>query len=165
MRFSYRQKHMIDLLFPVSLSFVFTLLAMTVILMATNVYQKTMDESQINYTSQTALSYIREKISQADQNGQIGLTDLEGCDALCLTQQKEGITYHTYIYACDGSLRELFVREGTSFVPADGRKILSVEDFSIEEIRSQLYSFSCTAKGGRQARTVMAVHSSAPDEE
>ena len=108
MRFSHRQKHMIDLIFPVSLFFVFTLLALTVILMATNVYQKTTEESRMNYTAQTSLSYIREKISQADQDGRICLTTLDGCDALCLTQERDDSTYHTYIYACDGSLRHLF---------------------------------------------------------
>lgn len=159
MRFSHRQKHMIDLIFPVSLFFVFTLLALTVILMATNVYQKTTEESRMNYTAQTSLSYIREKISQADQDGRICLTTLDGCDALCLTQERDDSTYHTYIYACDGSLRELFVRKGSTFSASDGKKILSVTSFSIEELRPCLYAFSCTTEDGKEARTVVAVHS------
>lgn len=159
MRFSQRRKHMIDLIFPVSLFFIFTLLALTVILMATNVYQKTTEESRMNYTAQTSLSYIREKISQADQNGQICLTDLDGCDALCLTQERDGSTYHTYIYAWDGSLRELFVREGSTFAASDGKAILSVKSFSAKELRPCLYAFFCTTEDGKEAQTVVAVHS------
>lgn len=161
MRFSHRPQHVIDFLFPVALFFVFALSALTVILLATNVYRETASESSLNYTAQTSLSYIREKISQADCDGNVTLTTFDSCDALCLTTQQEAITYHTYIYVYDGSLCELFVREGSTASAADGRKILSVQDFSMAEIAPDLYAFTCTTTDHDTAQTVVAVRSHA----
>jgi hypothetical protein len=159
MRFSHRQRHVIDLLFPVALFFVFALSALTVILLATHVYQKTTEESTLNYTAQTSLSYIREKVRQADEEGQIGFTQLEDCQALTLTQTQGEDTYVTYIYAWEGSLRELFVREGTAVSPGDGREILSVNSFSIEKLGDRLYRFSCEASDGESGDAVVALRS------
>ena len=53
-----RQNHMVDFLFPVALLFVFALSALTVILLATRVYQTTTENSSLNYTARTSLSYI-----------------------------------------------------------------------------------------------------------
>lgn len=162
MRFSHRQQHVIDLLFPVALFFVFALSALTVIMLATHVYQKTTEESTLNYTAQTSLSYIREKIHQADAAGQIGLTQLEDCQALALTQTQGDATYVTYIYAWDGSLRELFVREGTAISPEDGRELLPISSFSIEKLGDRLYRFSCQASDGETSDAVVALHSDSP---
>jgi hypothetical protein len=159
MRFSQRPRHVIDLLFPVALFFVFALSALTVILLATHVYQKTTEESTLNYTAQTSLSYIREKVHQADEAGQISFTQLEDCQALTLTQTQGDTTYITYIYAFDGSLRELFVREGTAASPADGREILPVSSFSIEKLGDRLYRFSCETSDGQARDAVVALHS------
>ena len=159
MRFSHKQRHVIDVLFPIALFFVFALSALTVILLATNVYQETTRESSLNYTAQTSLSYIREKISQADADGGVSLTSLDGCDAICLTATQKDTVYHTYIYASEGALRELFVREGSDVSATDGREILAVKNFSIEKISSDLYAFTCTTDNADAARTVVAVRS------
>lgn len=161
MRFSHKQQHVIDFLFPIALFFVFALSALTVILLATHVYQETTTESSMNYTAQTSLSYIREKISQADQDGGVALTTLDGCDALCLTTVQKDTVYHTYIYAYQGALRELFVREGSDVSVADGREILDIKTFSMEEITPDLYAFTCTTDDTDTARTVVAVRSHA----
>lgn len=164
MRFSRQQKHVIDMLFPIALFFVFALSALTVIILATNVYQKTTDESALNYTSQTSLSYIREKVSQADENGGISLTTLDGQKALKLTTTENERTYYTYIYALDGELRELFVSaENTPSSAAAGRAILKVQSFDIEAINDNLYAVTCTSENNETARTVIMVRSQSAD--
>ncbi len=50
MRFRVKQRHMIDFLFPVALFFVFALSALTVILLATQIYKSTTENSSLNYT-------------------------------------------------------------------------------------------------------------------
>ena len=159
MRFSRPQKHVIDMLFPIALFFVFALSALTVIILATNVYQKTTDESALNYTAQTSLSYIREKVSQADTEGGVSLTTLEGQEALRLTATEGGRTYYTYIYALDGALRELFIGAETTPSASAGRSILKVQSFSIEAIAENLYAVSCTSEDNQTARTVITVRS------
>lgn len=161
MRFSHQQKHAIDLLFPIALFFVFALSALTVILLATNVYQETTAESSLNYTAQTSLSYIREKISQADADGDVFLTSLDGQDALCLRTAQEGSTYCTYIYELDGELKELFVSADTTPSAASGRSILPVRSFTMKAVADNLFSFTCIAKDNEAAHTVIAVRSHA----
>ena len=164
MRFSRQQKHVIDMLFPIALFFVFALSALTVIILATNVYQKTTDESALNYTALTSLSYIREKVSQADENGGISLTTLDGQKALKLTTTENERTYYTYIYALDGELRELFVSaENTPSSAAAGRAILKVQSFDIEAINDNLYAVTCTSENNETARTVIMVRSQSAD--
>ena len=164
MRFSHQQKHMIDMVFPIALFFVFALSALTVIVMATNVYQKTTSESALNYTAQTSLSYIREKISQADTDGGVTLTTLDGQDAMRLSTTENGNTYYTYIYAMDGELMELFVSADSATPSASaGRSILSVEAFDMEALGDNLYAFTCTSED-KTASTVIAVRSSSLSE-
>lgn len=160
MRFSRQQKHVIDMLFPIALFFVFALSALMVIILATTVYRKTTSESALNYTAQTSLSYIREKVSQADEDGGVCLTTLDGQEALLLSAIENGHTYYTYIYAMDGELRELFVSaEGDTPSASAGRAILKVASFNIEEIADNLYAVSCTSEDNETAHTVIAVHS------
>ena len=45
-----QKRHAIDFLFPVTVFFVFTISALTVILLAARIYQSTTDDSQRNYT-------------------------------------------------------------------------------------------------------------------
>jgi hypothetical protein len=68
----------------------------------------------------------------------------------------------TYIYAWDGSLRELFVREGTAISPEDGRELLPISSFSIEKLGDRLYRFSCQASDGETSDAVVALHSDSP---
>ena len=60
-----QKRHAIDFLFPVTVFFVFTISALTVILLAARIYQSTTDDSQRNYTSgmrRTKLPIVKAKI-------------------------------------------------------------------------------------------------------
>ena len=111
MRFRVKQRHMIDFLFPVALFFVFSLSALTVILLATRIYKSTTENSSLNYTSRTSLSYISEKIHQHD-SGTISLGTFDGCDAIVLGQEIDGTVYYTYIYSYRNELKEIFLKDG-----------------------------------------------------
>ena len=86
MRFHTKRKHMIDYLFPIALFFVFALSALTVLLLAARIYQSTTENSSLNYTSRTSLSYISEKIHQNDMDGKVTIGSFDGCDALIMEQ-------------------------------------------------------------------------------
>lgn len=146
MRFQIKRKHMIDFLFPIALFFVFALSALTVILLAARIYQDTTENSSLNYTSRTCLSYISEKVHQNDLQGSVSLGSFDGCDALIMEQRHDGETYCTYIYTYDNELKELFIKEGAEASASSGRTILEVENFSIEKLTDDLLRFSCTDK-------------------
>ena len=109
-----QKRHAIDFLFPVTVFFVFTISALTVILLAAQIYQSTTDDSQRNYTSGTALSYLTEKLRQNDREDGIFLDELDGTQALSCCRKRMTLPTLLILYAWDGQLRELYVKEGTT---------------------------------------------------
>lgn len=158
-RFRTKYKHMIDLLFPVALFFVFALSALTVILLAARIYQSSTENSSLNFTSRTGLTYISEKIHQGDAEGGVYLGDFDGRQALVMEQIYDDDTYYTYIYAYDGQLKELFVKDGVNIRASNGTTILEIQDFSMEQISQNLWKFSCTDQKGQSASTIVGIRS------
>lgn len=165
MRFQIRRKHMIDFLFPIALFFVFALSALTVILLAARIYQNTTENSSLNYTSRTCLSYISEKIHQNDLQGSVRTGTFDGCDALIMEQTHEGETYYTYIYAYGQELKELFIKEGVNASAGSGRTILEIQSFSIELLSDDLLKFSCTDNKNQEASTIIGIKSNSINKE
>ena len=159
MRLLSQKRHAIDFLFPVTVFFVFTISALTVILLAARIYQSTTDDSQRNYTSGTALSYLTEKLRQNDREDGIFLDELDGTQAVVLRQETADASYLTYLYAWDGQLRELYVKEGTTLSPSAGKSILPVKEFSVEETENQVITFRCTDTSGETATAVYTIRS------
>lgn len=159
MRFRTKHRHMIDFLFPVALFFVFALSALTVILLAAKIYQSTTQHSALNYTSRTCLSYITEKVHQNDDGGTVSIGTFDGCEALILEQEHEENTYCTYIYIHEGALKELFVKEGAEVNASDGKTILNVEAFSMEQIADNLLQFYCVDENDQESSSVLCIRS------
>lgn len=160
MKFTQKKTHMIDFIFPVVLLFVFAVSALVVTLFATNVYQGAVDNSTRNDTARTSLSYITEKIHAGDRDGNVELGTFDGCDAIVISDEINGEKYATYIYVHDGQLKELFVKENAGFSAENGTGILSVNDFTMEEKKDGVFSFSCTDDNGKTASSIVAVRSS-----
>lgn len=160
MRFRTQRNHMIDFLFPVALFFVFAVSALTVILLATNIYRSTTKNSSLNYTANTCLSYITEKIHQSDENGNVSIGTFDGLDALVIEQEFNDETYFTYIYASQNELKELFVKEGVQVTASSGKTILPIQSFTMEQAAKQAFSFTCIDEDGQKASSVVSMHSS-----
>ena len=146
--------------------FVFTLSALIVILFAAQIYQQTVADAAMNYNATTSLAYVREKIHQHD-NGRVGTTVFDGCDAIVMREEINGETYATYIYAYDGMLRELFIKDemAGNFSASSGQQILSVRDFSVTTLGDSLLSFSCEDKDGHEASACVGVYAGKLTEE
>ena len=69
------------------------------------------------------------------------------------------VSYLTYLYAWDGQLRELYVKEGTTLSPSAGKSILPVKEFSVEETENQVITFRCTDTSGETAAAVYTIRS------
>jgi len=64
-----KRKHMIDLLFPIALFLVLAASSLFLVILAANVYRKSVAWEESNYGSRTCLSYVTEKIRQSDTDG------------------------------------------------------------------------------------------------
>lgn len=159
MRFHTQKKHVIDLLFPIALFFVFAASALTVLLLATNIYRQATEHSFRNYTAETSLAYITEKIHQNDSSGAVSIGTFNGKDALILKQEYKGTTYITYIYTEDSTLKELYIKEGTEVDTSAGKNILPIESFTMESLKDNTFRFICTDANGVKARTVVRLRS------
>ena len=149
------RKHTIDFIFPLAVLFVFAVSAFTVLLLSAHVYADQTARTQSDYQAATPLSYIREKVRQNDQNGAISVGTLDGVD--CLILQSED-TY-TYIYAYKGTLKELYIRGGVEAHTKDGKDILEIKDFQIQELSDGLLSISCQSSDGTEQSVILSERS------
>ncbi len=159
MQFQNRKRHMIDFLFPIALFFIFTLSALMVVLFAARIYQSSVENSSRNDTARTALSYVAEKIHQNDISDSITLGSFDNCDSLVIRQDYNGDSYTTYIYVHDGSLKELFIKDGANAAASNGKSILDVTSFSMTQLNDNLLKFNCIDKNGHSASIIVGLES------
>lgn len=154
-----QNRHVIDLIFPLSIFFVFTASALGVILLAANIYSSQTKNANDNYMMRTSLAYVNEKIRQNDADGGVLVSTIEGQSCLALQTRIEDIAYTTYIYAYDGMLKELFIRDDAEAHLKDGQDIMEVLEFSIEEIGENLFRFTSVDADGNTATLIASERS------
>ena len=148
-------RHTIDFIFPLAVLFVFAVSAFAVLLLSAHIYAGQTAQSESDYQANTPLSYIREKIRQNDQNSSLSVGSIEGKD--CLILQSDGIS--TYIYAYDGNLKELYIRNDIVAHAKDGKDILEIKDFQIHELSNVLFRVSCQASDGTSQSVILSERS------
>lgn len=141
-------RHMIDLVFPVAVFFVFAASSLAVLILSARLYSTQTEKADNHYTTRTSLAYVNEKIRQGDTNGGIFIRKIEDRECLAIKSDMNGISYTTYIYAADGMLKELFVRDDAPLHLADARTIMEVNDFTMEEIGANLFRFTSADSDG-----------------
>ena len=141
------KKHVIDFLFPLAVFFVLAASSVAIVVLASGFY--------------TALAYVTEKMHQNDENGAIADGTFDGENALVIRQRYDEKDYVTYLYAYDGYLRELFIRDGTEAKASDGRKILATKDFEAKETSDGIFHLYCENEDGKKTDTFVSVKSAA----
>lgn len=138
MNFKKENKHMIDMLFVLSLFFVFAFSALMLVIIGAGIYKKTVTNMDENFSNRTSYAYVIEKIRQNDYADNLSVTDFDGCPALVLSQDISDKTYYTYLYEYDGKLMELFARDPNSLSPEAGQAIIGCDSFQITELSNRL---------------------------
>ena len=111
--------------------------------------------------ARTSLSYINEKIRQNDTAEGVSIQTLEGKDVLALKSSFDGVGYTTYIYEYEGNLKELFIRDGVDIRLKDGKNIMEIRDFQMEEAQEGCFRFSSRDLSGHTS-TLVSVERSMP---
>lgn len=156
------RNHIVDVLFVLALFVVFTLSALVLVILGANVYKQTVSYMDENYTARTAYSYLTEKVRQNDLYDSVSIGELEGTTALVLTQEINDTTYATYLYLHEGSLRELFMRQGSD-IGSDplsaGQEILPLKDWTPEMAGDHLLHIALTLEDNTQKELYISLHS------
>lgn len=126
-----REAHRIDSIFIMLLFFLFALTAFVLIMIGVRQYKATANAMDYNYEIRTVTSYLREKTRQNSSNSSISIETIDGTNALCLKNTLNNTIYNTYIYYYDGSLREMYIQEGTPFTLNLGQQIVTISGFDM----------------------------------
>lgn len=159
-----QERHFIvDILFVLALFGVFTISALMLVTIGSEVYRHTVDDMGSNYETRTAVAYITEKIRQNDSisSENVSISTLSGVPALTLTQNFNGETYCTYLYLHDGYLKELFMKSdgylGDNMLAA-GQNIMELTDFSIERVSDKLLSIELSTTKENTHKIFVSTH-------
>ena len=149
------------LLSVIPVFFVLAASSVAIVVLASGFYSRQVKASSDSYSGRTALAYVTEKMHQNDENGAIADGTFDGENALVIRQRYDEKDYVTYLYAYDGYLRELFIRDGTEAKASDGRKILATKDFEAKETSDGIFHLYCENEDGKKIDTFVSVKSAA----
>lgn len=140
----------IDTVFVLVLLCVFAVSVLLVLLAGTGAYQDVAAKMETQYNERTCLSYLDAKVRHYDKAGMAAAEQFDGCDALALYEDADGVRYKTLIYCYDGYIKELFFEEGLSFQPADGQNIVPAEFLTVTAVAENLIQLECGSEGNRE---------------
>ena len=165
MDFKGEKKHMVDILFVLTLFFVFALSALTLVVLGANIYRSTVNHMDESFTDRTSYAYITQKLRQNDEAGAVSISEFGGRNACVITQEINNTVYNTYIYAYDGYLYELLARADMEMQPQDGTRILELEDFRIESVKPGLSRIHLSSVDGDIMDMFISSHTSGGGDE
>ena len=119
------KRHSIDFVFLLIIFFFFTFCGVSVLIMASSSYSRVVNRAEIARDERAAVAYVREAVRQNDKSGVISVKKFNGCDAICFKLEGD---YVRYLYCYDGSLRELFTKNGSGVGPEAGNEIMSLNE-------------------------------------
>lgn len=119
---------------PFMLFAVFAFCVITVLITGAKIYESFTARDQLSYDHRTVSSYLTTRIRQSDAVGAYFIGDFSDAtpgsegDTFYFCEYFEGKAYYTRIYCHEGYLYELFSVSDEPFDPADGERILAVDD-------------------------------------
>lgn len=152
-------RHIIDILFVLSLFCVFAISSVLLILFGADIYKKTIQQMDANYSSRTSIAYITEKLRQSDTSNAIQIISQNDTQILMLTQEINGITYATSLYEYDGYLYELFARTDIALPLDAGQPIMELSSLTFALIEPNIIQI-CFIDSSKQEQTIyVSMHS------
>ena len=112
--------HSMDTVFVLILFAVFVITALFISTSGAMAYKNAVGQMETRFNRQTCISYITAKLRANNEIGKISIGELDGISALCITDTIGDEEYVTYIYQCDGMVREMFCNAEISLDPITG---------------------------------------------
>lgn len=166
------KRHSIEGLLALLLFGVFAGCVLSVLLTGAGAYRRLTQRDQAAYARRTAVQYLATKVRQTDAEGMLLVADFDGAlpangagtgslwgDTLFLEEVIDGTSYYTRVYCHDGYLRELFAAADAEMAPADGEKILEVQELHFTRAPGGPLTAELTHTDGAVERVVLALRS------
>ncbi len=152
-------RHMIDILFVFSLFCVFAVSSVLLILFGADIYKKTVQQMDSNYTSRTSIAYITEKIRQSDAENAIEIVSQNDTQILMLTNIINGIPYATSLYEYNGYLYELFARTDLELPLDAGQPVMELHSLTFSQLESNILEITFTDATNEEQKIYVSMHS------
>ena len=153
------QRHIIDILFVLSLFCVFAVSSVLLILFGADIYQKTVEQMDTNYTSRTSVAYLTEKIRQSDTADSICISSQNETEILMLTYKINGITYATSLCEYNGYLYELFARADLELPLDAGQPVMELHSLSFSMVTPSIIEIRFTDTTNEEQTIFVSMHS------
>ncbi len=157
--FSNKRRQAIDIIFALGLFCVFAVSALLVVQIGSTTYGSNVENTESIFSSRTAISYVEKQVKQHDTVGGVTIGTLEEIPALLLKTEIDGETYINYIYYYEGSLRELFAKEGATVSAALGEELIPLKEFEMQQVAEGIYAFSVVDNNDAKSQTIISVRS------
>ena len=151
-------RHMIDLLFVLSLFCVFAVSSVVLILFGADIYNKTVSSINDNYASRTSVAYITEKIRQSDIYDSVRIDDSLGYERLLMARNINGMEYATSLYEYDGYLYELFARTDIELPIDAGQQVIALTALDFEFVSDNLLKVSFYDESDEETELFINLH-------
>ncbi len=126
-----QREHAIDIVFALSLLCVFTACGLLVVFIGINVYKSTVSNMEEAFSDRTAMAFVAKQIRQNDRADAIYVGEIEGEEALIISEEINGELYYKYIYYYNGYLRELYAKESYEPVLLAGQALIEIDGFDV----------------------------------
>ncbi len=138
----------VQFLFTMLLFLTLTICSIFTITFGAKVYKNIDNRMNENFVGTTALSYISNKVKQADQSNAVSVLMMENIQVLKIEEIFNETKYYTLIYFKDGNIRELFVSEDSQYNLEDGISIMEGKGISFSMIESNLLKVETSGDQG-----------------
>ncbi len=138
----------VQFLFTLLLFLILTICSIFTITFGAKVYKNIDSRMNENFISTTALSYISNKVKQADESNAISVLTMDNTQILKIEQIFNETKYFTLIYFKDGNIKELFVSEDSQYTLEDGISIMGGEGITFSMIENNLLKVETSGNQG-----------------
>lgn len=152
-------QHIIDFLFVLSLFCVFAVSSVLLILFGADIYNKTVQQMECNYSSRTSIAYITEKIRQSDIEHAINIISQDDTQILMLTTVINDIPYATSLYEYNGYLYELFARTDLELPLDAGQPVIELHSLSFSQIKPNILKITFSEDINTEHTIYVSTHS------
>lgn len=156
--------HSVNVLFVIVLFGLFTILSVMLIFIGSDVYGRITHRQSIDNEVRTCISYVTNKVRNADTQGSIYIEEKEDTKVLVIENDYDTVVLNTLLYYYDGAICEATVVKGDEYSLNFGEKVFEVADFNLEyNEEGNIITFQIKDSDGKEYTSGVAIRTDSTD--